>query len=216
MSFKILVVDDHEIMCEGIAILLGKHPEYEIVGHAPNGLIAMKMVDELSPDLVIMDIEMPHLDGIDATRRMIAKRPELKVLALSAHLRRSTIVKMLKAGAAGYMHKESAFSELTEGLKAVREDRTYLCSKAAKVAFDDYLKMLTVPDRSEGDGLTKREREVLQYVSDGNTTKKIAKTLDLSVKTVDSHREHIMDKLGIRNIAGLTKYATREGLTTLD
>ncbi len=216
MSFKILLVDDHEIMREGLAALLRKHPEYEIVGQAANGRIAMEMVDKLSPDLVIMDIEMPNLNGIDATRRMIAKRPKLKVMALSTHSRRSMIVRMLQAGAAGYMLKESAFSELTEGLKAMREDRTYLCSRVAKVVFSDYVKMLTDPDWTGGDGLTSREREVLQLVSEGHTTKEIAQTLKLSVKTVDSHREHIMDKLGIHNIAGLTKYAVREGLTAPD
>ena len=213
MSFKILLVDDHEIMREGLAALLRKHPEYEITGQAANGRIALEMVDEISPDLVIMDIEMPNLNGIDATRRMIAECPQLKVMALSTHAQRSMIVNMLQAGAAGYMLKESAFSELTEGLKAMREGKTYLCSKVAKVVFSDYVKMLTNPNWNGGDGLTSREREVLQLVAEGHTTKDIAKTLALSVKTVDSHREHIMDKLEIHNIAGLTKYAVREGLT---
>lgn len=213
MSFKILLVDDHEIMREGLAALLRKHSEYEIVGHAANGRIALEMADELAPDLVLMDIEMPDLNGIDATRRMIAKCPELRVMALSTHAQRLMIVNMLQAGAAGYMLKESAFSELTEGLKAMREGRTYLCSKVAKVVFSDYVKMLTNPNWNGGDGLTSREREVLQLVAEGHTTKEIAKTLDLSAKTVDSHREHIMHKLGIHNIAGLTKYAVREGLT---
>jgi len=213
MSFKVLLVDDHEIMREGLAALLRKYPEYEVVGQAANGRTAIEMVEKLHPELVIMDIEMPNLNGIDATRRMISKCPELKVMALSTHSRRSMIVKMLQAGAAGYMLKESAFSELAEGLKAMREDRTYLCNKIAKVVFTDYVKMLTNPDWAGGDGLTNREREVLQLVAEGHTTKEIAKSLSLSVKTVDSHREHIMDKLGIHNIAGLTKYAVREGLT---
>ncbi len=201
MSIKVLLVDDHEIMREGLSALLRKHPEYETVGQACDGRAALKMVEELTPDIVIMDIEMPNLNGIDATRQMIAKRPDIKVLALSTHSRRSMVVKMLEAGASGYMLKDSAFSELMEGIKAMTEQRVYLCNRIAKVVFSDYVKMLTNPKWSGGDGLTGREREVLQLVAEGNTTKEIASILCLSVKTVDTHREHIMEKLSIHNIA---------------
>ena len=214
MSTKVLLVDDHEIMREGLSALLRKHPEYETVGQACDGRAALKMVEQLKPDIVVMDIEMPNLNGIDATRQMIAKRPDIKVLALSTHSRRSMVVKMLEAGASGYMLKDSAFSELMEGIKAMGEQRVYLCTRIAKVVFSDYVKMLTNPKWSGGDGLTGREREVLQLVAEGNTTKEIASILCLSVKTVDTHREHIMEKLSIHNIAGLTKYAVREGLTS--
>lgn len=214
MTVKVLLVDDHEIMREGLCALLRKHEEYETVGQACDGRIAVKMVEELSPDIVVMDIEMPNLNGIDATRQMLAKNPNVKVLALSTHARRATVVKMLEAGARGYMLKDSAFTELIEGIAAMAEDRIYLCNKIAKVVFTDYVKMLTNPKWTGGDGLTGREREVLQLVAEGNTTKEIASTLHLSVKTIDTHREHIMEKLGIRNIAGLTKYAVREGLTS--
>jgi DNA-binding NarL/FixJ family response regulator len=214
MSTRILLVDDHEIMREGLSALLRKNPDYETVGQACDGRAALKMLEELSPDIVIMDIEMPNLNGIDATRQMIAKRPDLKVLALSTHSRRSMVVKMLEAGASGYMLKDSAFSELMEGIKAMDEQRVYLCTRIAKVVFSDYVKMLTNPKWTGGDGLTGREREVLQLVAEGNTTKEIANILHLSVKTVDTHREHIMEKLSIHNIAGLTKYAVREGLTS--
>ncbi|MBE0537780.1 MAG: response regulator transcription factor [Phycisphaerae bacterium] len=214
MSIKVLLVDDHEIMREGLVALLRRHPEYETAGQASDGRAAVEMVRELVPELVIMDIEMPNLNGIEATRQMMEINPNVKIMALSTHSRRSIVVKMLQAGAAGYMLKESAFTELMEGLKAMTEGRTYLCSKIAKIVFSDYVKMLTNPRWAGGDGLTSREREVLQLVAEGHTTKEIANVLHLSAKTIDSHREHIMEKLGIHNIAGLTKYAVREGLTS--
>jgi len=214
MSIKVLLVDDHEIMREGLVALLRRHPEYETVGQASDGRAAVEMVRELVPEFVLMDIEMPNLNGIEATRQMMEIHPGVKVMALSTHSRRSIVVKMLQAGAAGYMLKESAFTELMEGLRAMTEGRTYLCSKIAKIVFTDYVKMLTNPRWAGGDGLTAREREVLQLVAEGHTTKEIANILHLSAKTIDSHREHIMEKLSIHNIAGLTKYAVREGLTS--
>lgn len=213
MTMRILLVDDHEIMREGMCALLRKRPDVEVVGQAADGRAAVKMVEELRPDVVIMDIGMPNLNGIEATRQMLTDNPHLKVMALSTHSDGSIVAKMIKSGAAGYMLKESAFAELMDGLNAMMNGKTYLCSKIAKVVFADYISMITNPSREFGDGLSGREREVLQLVAEGHTTKDIAKVLHLSPKTVDSHREHIMEKLGIRNVAGLTKYAMREGLT---
>jgi two-component system response regulator NreC len=136
-------------------------------------------------------------------------------MALSTHSDGSVVAKMIKAGATGYMLKESAFSELLDGLHTMAEGKTYLCSKISKVVFADYVNILTNPKSDLIDGLTIREREILQLVAEGHTTKDIARELHLSPKTVDSHREHIMEKLGVRNVASLTKYAIREGLTTL-
>lgn len=214
MGIRILLADDHQIMVEGLCALLRKHPEMETVGQASDGRTAVEMAEKLSPDVVLMDIGMPNLNGIEATRQMVARHPNTKVMALSTHSDGTTVAKMLKAGASGYMLKASAFTELIKGIKAMVEDRTYLCSRIANVIFSDYVNMITNPKWSGGDGLTGREREVLQLVAEGWTTKEIAATLHISVKTIDSHREHIMDKLNIRNIAGLTKYAIREGLTT--
>ena len=213
MNVKVLLVDDHEIMREGLCALLKKHDEIEIVGQASDGRVAVKDIDKLSPDVVVMDIGMPNLNGIEATKQMKAKKPNVKIMALSTHSDGPIIAKMLKAGATGYMLKDSAFTELIDGIKAMADDRTYLCSKISKVVFGDYVKMLTNPKWAKGDGLTSREREVLQLVAEGYTTKEIAPVLHVSVKTVDSHREHIMEKLNIHNIAGLTKYAIKEGLT---
>jgi DNA-binding NarL/FixJ family response regulator len=214
MTMKILLVDDHEIMREGICALLRKHPEMEVIGQAADGRMAVDMVRQLRPDVVVMDIGMPNLNGIEATRQMTAENPHLKIMALSTHSDGSVVAKMIKAGATGYMLKESAFSELLDGLRTMAEGKTYLCSKISKVVFADYINLLTNPRAEALDGLTCREREVLQLVAEGHTTKDIAKALHLSPKTVDSHREHIMEKLGVRNVAGLTKYAIREGLTT--
>jgi DNA-binding NarL/FixJ family response regulator len=215
MALRILIVDDHEIMREGVCALLRKCPEMDVVGQAADGRMAIEMVKELRPDVVIMDIGMPNLNGIEATRKMIAENPHLKVMALSTHSDGSVVAKMIKAGATGYMLKESAFSELLEGLHAMAKGKTYLCSKISKVVFTDYVTLLTNPKGDFIDGLTAREREILQLVAEGHTTKDIARELRLSPKTVDSHRDHIMEKLGVRNVASLTKYAIREGLTTL-
>lgn len=210
---KIVLVDDHEIMREGMCALLQKRPDMQVVGQAADGRIAVTLVEELRPDIVIMDIGMPNLNGIDATQQMIANNPHLKVMALSTHSDGAIVARMIKAGATGYMLKESAFAELVNGLDAMMSCKTFLCSRIAKVVFSDYINMVTNPNWQGGDGLTSREREVLQLVAEGHTTKDIAKILLLSPKTVDSHREHIMEKLDIRTIAGLTKYAIREGLT---
>lgn len=213
MNIRILLVDDHEVMCEGLGALLRKQENMEVIGRAADGRSAVQMAVEMSPDVVVMDIGMPNLNGIDATRQLTSECPNVKVLVLSTHSDGSMIAKALKVGALGYILKDSAFAELTEAISTVFEGRTYLCSKASTVVFTDYVKMLSDPNWSWSGGLTAREREVLQLVAEGNTTKEIAATLHVSVKTVDSHREHIMDKLNIHNVAGLTKYAIREGLT---
>ncbi len=213
MNIRILLVDDHEVMCEGLGALLRKQEHVEVIGRAADGRAAVQMAVELSPDVVVMDIGMPNLNGIDATRQLTSECPDVKVLVLSTHSDGSMIAKALKVGALGYILKDSAFAELAEAINTVSQGRTYLCSKASKVVFADYVKMLSDPNWSWSGGLTAREREVLQLVAEGKTTKEIAAILHVSVKTVDSHREHIMDKLNIHNVAGLTKYAIREGLT---
>ena len=213
MNIRILLVDDHEVMCEGLGALLRKQEHMEVIGQAMDGRSAVQMAGELSPDVVVMDIGMPNLNGIDATRQLTSEYPDVKVLVLSTHSDGSLIAKALKVGALGYILKDSAFAELTEAINTVSQGKTYLCSKASKVVFTDYVKMLSDPNWSWSGGLTAREREVLQLVAEGKTTKEIAASLHVSVKTVDSHREHIMDKLNIHNVAGLTKYAIREGLT---
>ncbi|MHC4551163.1 MAG: response regulator [Planctomycetota bacterium] len=214
MATRILLVDDHEIMREGMSALLRKNGNFEVVGQAADGRKALTMVEEMQPDIVIMDIGMPNLNGIDATRQILSQNPKMKVMALSTHNEGTIVAKMIKAGATGYMLKESAFDELMDGLEVMLSGKTFLCTKISKVVFSDYVNIITNPKWVDGDGLSGREREVLQLVAEGHTTKEIAQMLHLSPKTIDSHREHIMEKLSIRNIAGLTKYAIREGITT--
>lgn len=214
-TMKIFLVDDHEIMREGVCALLRKYPEMDVVGQAADGRTAIEMVRELLPDIVIMDIGMPNLNGIEATRQMITENPHIKVMALSTHSDGSVVAKMIKAGATGYMLKESAFSELLDGLQAMAEGKIYLCSKISKVVFADYVNLLNNNKDDLINGLTIREREILQLVAEGHSTKDIARELHLSPKTVDSHRDHIMDKLGLHSVASLTKYAIREGLTSI-
>lgn len=211
---RIVLVDDHEIVREGMCVLLQRRPDVEVVGQAGDGRTAVALVQKLQPDIVIMDIGMPNLNGIDATQQMLAENPHLKILALSTHSDAWMVAKMIRAGAKGYMLKESAFSELANALDAVMAGKTYLCSKIASVVFSDYVNMLTNPNWKLGEPLTTREREVLQLVAEGRTTRQIAQILGLSPKTVDSHRDHIMKKLNIRTVAGLTKYAIQEGLTS--
>lgn len=214
MAIRVVLVDDHKIMREGMCVLLDKCGDIEVVGQAAEGQAALVLVNELHPDVVIMDVGMPNLNGIDATRQMIECHPTLKVMALSAHSEGSLVAKMIKAGARGYMHKDSAFSELKEGILTILSGRTFLCSRISKLVFSDYITMIADSTLNGSDALSPREREVLQLVAEGHTTKVIAQELNLSPKTVDSHREHIMEKLGIRSIAGLTRYALRVGLTT--
>ena len=203
MATKVLLVDDHKIMREGISALLRKYSEFEVVGQAADGRQALELSSELKPDIVIMDIGMPNLNGVDATRQLLSIDPTIKVMALSTHSDGAIVAKIIKAGAKGYILKESAFEELIEGLNTVQDGKTFLCKKISKVVFSEYVGMVTSPRTMPADRLTGREREVLQLVAEGHTT-----------KTIDSHREHIMEKLDIRNIAGLTKYAIREGLTS--
>jgi DNA-binding NarL/FixJ family response regulator len=214
MATKVLLVDDHEIMREGISALLRRYSEFEVVGQAADGRRALEMASQLKPDIIIMDVGMPNLNGVDATKQLLSMNPELKIMALSTHSDGAIVAKMIKAGAKGYILKESAFEELVEGLNTLQDGGTFLCNKISKVVFSDYVDLVANPKVMDGDGLSGREREVLQLVAEGHTTKQIAEILNLSTKTIDSHREHIMEKLGIRNVAGLTRYAIRQGMTT--
>jgi len=215
MSIRILVVDDHKIFREGLRALVEKQPGMELIGEVENGRKAIQLVQELLIDIIVMDIAMPDLNGIEATRQILAKAPSIKVIALSMHSDKRFVVEMLRAGASGYLLKDCAFEELAHAIRAVRANRTYLSPKIADVMIKDCVRLLPIGELSVFSVLTPRQRQVLQLLSEGKTTKEIGSDLQVSVKTIETYRQQIMDKLDIHSIAELTKYAIREGLTSL-
>jgi len=216
MHTKVLIADDHAIIRQGLCSLLEKYPNLEVIGAVEDGLKAIEITKELSPDIVIMDVTMPNLNGIDATQRIIARSPATKVIALSMHSSRRFVTEMLKAGASAYILKECLFDELIEAIRTVLSGGIYLSPKITGVVVGDYIKRLSTPYHPEAPALTEREREVLQLLAEGKSTKQIALHLHVSDKTIESTRRNIMDKLDIHSVAELTKYAIREGITTLD
>jgi len=215
MSIPILLADDHKIMRDGLRSLLSKEQGLEVVGEAENGRIAVKMARKLSPKLVIMDITMPELNGMDATRQILSECPEARIIALSMHSDRRFVVEMFKAGVSGYLLKDCAFDELSQAIKAVMANQKYVSPAIAGMVIEDYVDHMT-SDRAAVNELSNREREVLQLIAEGMTTKQIASDLNVSSKTIETHRRNIMKKLNIHSIAELTKVAIQEGLTSVD
>jgi DNA-binding NarL/FixJ family response regulator len=226
MPVRILLADDHTIIRQGLRSLLEEQPDIEVVGAVGDGRKALELVGELKPDIVVMDIGMPNLNGIDATRKLrVSSGGSTKVIALSMHPSRRFVTEMLKAGASGYILKECLFNELLEAIKVVSGGGIYLSPSITGVVVDDYLKhpapAVCLRKQEAGEcpsksTLTEREREVLQLIAEGKSTKQIAQQLYVSGKTIESTRRNIMDKLNIHSVAELTKYAVREGLTQLE
>jgi DNA-binding NarL/FixJ family response regulator len=211
---RVLLADDHKILRQGLRTLLEQEKDIQIVGEADNGRSSVKLTGELAPDVVIMDVAMPDLNGIDATRRITEAEPRARVLALSMHSDGRYVKGMLQAGARGYILKDCAAEELTHAIRTVMAGQIYVSPGVTGTIVNDYVRQLTAAD--EPATLTRREREVLQLLAEGGSTANIAAGLHLSVKTIETHRKRIMDKLDLRSIAELTKYAIREGITTVD
>ena len=216
MTTKILIADDHKILREGLRSMLQSEKGFEVVGEAGDGRTAVSMAMERHPDVVIIDIAMPDLNGIEATRQINAKLPRVKVIALSMYADGRFIRDVLDAGASGYLLKDSAFEELSGAIRAVAKGGMYLSPAITEVVIKNYVQSSPSVSRPARSILTAREREVLQPLAEGKTTKEIAGLLGVSVKTIETHRKQVMDKLKIRSVAELTKYAIREGLTSLN
>jgi DNA-binding NarL/FixJ family response regulator len=216
MNVKIILADDHRIMREGLRALLEREEGIEVIAEADNGRTTVELSRKLKPDVVVIDIGMPDLNGIDATRQIISESPAVKVIALSMHSDRKFVREMLGAGASGYLLKDSAFEELGTALATVINNQTYLSPKIADTVVKDYLGKIEPEESKVSPALTKREREVLQLIAEGKSTKDIASHLYVSIKTIETHRKQIMDKVGLNSVAELTKYAIREGLTSLE
>jgi len=215
MTIRVLLADDHVLMREGLRSLLTASDEFEIVGEAENGRAAVELAAKRKPHVVVMDIAMRELNGIEATRRILSNDPGVKVLALSMHRERRYVAEMLKAGASGFLLKSNAFEELARAIRTVRANGVFLCPDVAGMVRDGFVQGMSAPAAEKTPSLTPREREVLQLVAEGKSTKQIAGHLNVSVKTVEMHRQHIMGKLQLHNIAELTRYAILEGLTPL-
>jgi len=215
MKLNVLIADDHRIFRQGLRSLLEKEHDLNVAAEADNGREAVDALESTPIDIAIMDIAMPGLNGIEATRKMLSMKPGLRVIGLSMHTDRRFVAEILKAGASGFVSKDSAFEELVAAIRTVLSGKVYLSPVAAGVVVNDYI------HRGESSGanvfstLTAREREVLQLIAEGRSTKQVALDLHVSVKTVETHRRQIMEKLEIYSVAELTKYAVREGLTTL-
>lgn len=216
MTIRVLIADDHTIMRAGLRSLLEKEDQIEVVAEAENGRRAVQLAVEHEPDVVVMDVSMPDLNGIEATSQVLESLPEAKVIALSMHTDKRFVMGMLRAGASGYLLKDCASQELANAIVSVASNKKYLSPDIAGVVIEDSLYGVQQEGETVSSLLSAREREVLQLIAEGWSTKQIAAHLYVSVKTIETHRRQIMKKLDLHNIAELTKYAIREGLTSVE
>ena len=216
MGIRILVADNHGILRQGIQSLIEKHSDMEVVGQADNGLEAVELARQLQPDVILMDVTMPVLNGIEATRQIKSELPEVKVLALSVHSKREFILDMVKAGASGYMLKECVLEDLIRAINTVVAGQSYLSPQIASIVLEGITddSIFSAGDRLSKT-LTSRERQVLGLLAEGMSAKQVASQLDLNVKTIEASRRQIMEKANVNNLVDLTKYAIRQGLATV-
>ena len=217
-NIKVLLADDHTIVRKGLCALLDGEADIEVIGEAEDGREAVKLAGELHPDIVVMDIAMPGLNGLEATKQLRKLYPEMKILILSMHANEEYVIQTLRAGAEGYLVKKAAPSELVLAIKAVYQGNSFLSPSISRAVIDDYIRR--TDEIGEGEGtfkdLTARETEVLQLIAEGRKTREIAELLYISIKTVETHRAHIMDRLDIHSTAELTQYAIRKGIISSD
>ena len=213
---KVLIAEDHGVVRQGLRALIEEEPGIEVVGEAEDGLEVMELAEQSLPDVILMDITIPNLNGVEATRYILESHPNIRIIALSVHFDKHFVMEMLRAGASGYVLKSYLFDEVLRALKTVAAGQHYLSPKITEIVLDDYIPLISKTEESSKEHLTSRERQVVQLLAEGKTTKQIARQLHVSPKTVDSNRRQVMKKLGISSVAELTKYAIREGLTSAE
>ncbi len=212
-TFRILLADDHALVRAGIRELVQKIPGIEVIGEASGGRQALEMIESLSPDLVLLDIGMKELNGLEVAARVTRDFSAVKILILSMHNNEEYVLRALRVGASGYMLKDSAIAELKLAIESVRSGKTYLSPSISRNAIDSYLNRTSAPGKSTAlEHLTPRQREILQLIAEGRSTKEIASDLSLSAKTVETHRSQLMERLDIYDVASLVRYAMRVGL----
>jgi DNA-binding NarL/FixJ family response regulator len=216
MSIKVLIADDHGIVREGLHSLIGKQSDMEIVGEADDGRKALELVKELEPDVVVMDISMPNLNGVDATYQIVREHPKVKVIALSMHSSSMFVADMIKAGASGYILKDCLFDELAKAIRTVYEGGVHLSQDVVSLVVGDYMNRLSGVGGLPLESLSEREREVLQLIGEGKNTKQIAQILHVTTKAIDANRRKIMEKLHRQGTADLVRWAILGGLTSLE
>lgn len=217
MNIRVLVADDHAIVREGLGIMLGNQPDMEVVGLATNGREAIRMVDQYQPDVAVMDISMPELNGIEAIQQMLPSHPRMKVIVLSIHETKPYVYRALKAGAKGYLIKETAGLEVVDAVREVYRGERYLSQRIADLLTDISFRSLeNSGETSPLEQLSPREREILQLVAEGKTSQEIGERLSISSKTVDTYRSRLMHKIGVEDVAGLVKFAIQHGVISLE
>lgn len=215
---RILIADDHELARRGIRALLESHPGWEVCGEAKDGRETVELAASIRPDIVLLDIGMPNLNGLEAARQILTSSPEVAILILTMHDSDAVVREVLRAGARGYLLKSDAGRDLVAAVEALQLQRTFFTTRVSQMVLDGFLDRQTrsagtiKDDERAGDALTSREREVIQLLAEGKTSKEVAVTLNLSVKTAETHRTNLMRKLGLHSVADLTRYAVRNGI----
>ena len=215
-KIQILLADDHMIVRKGLASILNNEPGLEVIGEAEDGREAVQKVEELNPDIVVMDISMPQLNGLDATRQIKKRFPDMKILILTMHISDEYVYEVLQAGASGYILKQAAPTELLSAIQSVQQGDIYLSPKVSKTVINEYLKKSQIDKIKTESQLTEREREIVQLIAEGNSNREIAEILHISIKTVESHRTKVMEKLDLHSTANITRYAIRKGIISVN
>ena len=216
MTIRILLAEDHVVVRESLRGTLEKQEDFEVVGEAGDGREVVSLARTQRPDVVVMDLSMPELNGIDATRQIVDENPRIRVLALSMHSTKAFVAEVLRSGGSGFLVKRCTSTEMFTAIRAVAQGKTYISPSVASMVVEGFLGRSAGRESVAFSVLSPREREVLQLLAEGNSTREIANDLNVSVSTVETHRRQIKTKLGIENLADLIKFAIREGLTTLN